>query len=60
MKESKHTVEEVATLKGVHKITVYRWIKDGLKTKIVPMVGRRTRHMITMSDVEKFLKGGSK
>jgi len=49
------TVNELAKLKNVHIVTVYRWIKGGLKTKKVPQRGLKMHHLINIIDANIFL-----
>lgn len=47
-----YTLPEVATLMGVHPVTVWRWIRDG---KISPwFIGARNDHYFSARDIHDF------
>ena len=49
-----YSVYEMARRMNVTPPTIYRWIKEGLKTTRQPN-GRQVRHVVTDEDVNEFL-----
>lgn len=54
------TVAEISKIQKVSPVTIYEWIKKGLKTEKELISGTRHRHMIKLKDVKEFIKRGSK
>jgi len=50
------TVEEISKMFGVSRITIYKWIKEGMKTSKEKVIGKRTRTVIDPADVIAYHK----
>ena len=52
----KKTVKEISEIYKVSTMGVHYWIKKGLKYEIEKVIGIKPRKIISIKDVEDFLK----
>ena len=54
------TIEETAKMFNVTRVTIYNWLKDGLKHSKEKVIGRKTRIIIDPVDVIEYHKSKEK
>jgi transposase len=54
------TIEETAKMFNVTRVTIYNWLKDGLKHSKEKLIGRKPRIIIDPIDVIEYHKSKEK
>jgi len=54
------TIEETAKMFNVTRVTIYNWLKDGLKHSKEKIIGRKPRVIIDPIDVIEYHKSKEK